>query len=204
MNEIGNRSPYQLSFAGKGKSGASFGFMQGDMAAGQPVVQAAFRAALNAAGVPDTKIISVAQRLSVPLIDNPLSAEDTVLVNDALDAAAGRQQVDAMDENIFEDLCKQLDRCVSTAQASGRQIAPAAQIYMILWINMTGPPTTLLNWLSGRDVMLAKPFEKPPAVVDGAAMEAYLRATAFFTENPRNLPHMMESAEAGASLITTA
>src|SRR4051812_22929089 len=30
-NEIGDASPYQLSFARKDKSGASFGFMQGDL-----------------------------------------------------------------------------------------------------------------------------------------------------------------------------
>jgi len=34
LDEIGGGSPYKLCFAGKGKSGASFGFMQGDMAAG--------------------------------------------------------------------------------------------------------------------------------------------------------------------------
>jgi hypothetical protein len=36
LHEIGDLSPYQLGFAGKGKSGASFGFMQADLAAGQP------------------------------------------------------------------------------------------------------------------------------------------------------------------------
>ena len=101
MNEIGDASPYKLSFAGKGKSGASFGFMQGDMAAGQPIVHAAFKAALAAANVPADKITSLEQRLSVPLIGNPLSSEDAALVNGALSADAGRAQVDAMDTNIF-------------------------------------------------------------------------------------------------------
>jgi hypothetical protein len=34
-NEIGGGSPYVLDFARKGKSGASFGFMQGDTNASQ-------------------------------------------------------------------------------------------------------------------------------------------------------------------------
>ena len=40
LHEIGDASPYALSFAGKGNSGASFGFMQGDMNGGQPEVRA--------------------------------------------------------------------------------------------------------------------------------------------------------------------
>jgi hypothetical protein len=37
FNEISDETPYRLSFAGKGTSGGSFGFMQGDLAAGQTV-----------------------------------------------------------------------------------------------------------------------------------------------------------------------
>jgi hypothetical protein len=201
LNEIGDDSPYKLSFAGKGKSGASFGFMQGDLAAGQPIVKTAFRQALVAADVPSQKISSLVGSLSVHLIKNPLNAADTKLVNDALDAPEGRTQVDAMDEQIFEDVCKGLDKCVTAASASGRTIAPKAQIYMLLWINMTEPPTTLLDWLSGKDVTMAKPVPAPGTTVDGSAMEDFLRATHFFSENSENLPHIMQSAAAGASLL---
>lgn len=69
LQEIGDSSPYKLSFAGKGKSGATFGFMQGDMSAGGAVVQDAFRGALTAAGIPGGQISNMARRLSVHLID---------------------------------------------------------------------------------------------------------------------------------------
>jgi len=201
LNEIGDASPYKLSFAGKGNSGASFGFMQGDLAAGQPIARTAFRQALAAANFPAAKISSLVQSLSVPLIENPLDAADTKLVNDALDAPSGRAQVDAMDEQIFVDVCKGLDKCVATASASNRTIDPKAQIYMLLWINMTGPPSTLLDWLSGKDVTMATLVPAPGTTVDGTAMEDFLRATAFFSENRENLPHIMQSAAAGASLL---
>jgi hypothetical protein len=203
LNEIGDASPYQLSFAGKGNSGASFGFMQGDLAAGQPVAIAAFRQALAAADIPAAKISSLVQRLSAPLIVNPLDAADTKLVNDALDSPDGRAQVDAMDEQIFEDVCTGLDKCIAAATDSGRTIAPKAQIYMLLWINMTGQPSTLLDWLSGKDVTMERPVLAPGTNVDGSAMEDFLRATEFFSENSENLPHMMQSAAAGATLLKT-
>ena len=50
MHEIGSASPYKLFFAAKGKSGASFGFMQGDLAAGQPDVTKTFRRASPTGG----------------------------------------------------------------------------------------------------------------------------------------------------------
>ena len=36
LHEIGDQSPYHLMFAAKGKSGASFGFMPGDLEEGRP------------------------------------------------------------------------------------------------------------------------------------------------------------------------
>jgi len=70
-NEIGRGSPYRLYAAGKVKSGASFGFMQGDMAAEQAIVHETFQEALASTGVPLGAISSLAKRLSVPLIDDP-------------------------------------------------------------------------------------------------------------------------------------
>ena len=201
QNEIGDASPYRLSYAAKGSSGASFGFMQGDMAVGLPIVQSTFCDVLAAAHIPDDKINSLAQTLSVHLIQNPLSKEDTELVNAALNAPAGRALVDRMDQVIFADVRQHLDRCVAAGVGSGRTITPKAQIYMLLWINMTGPPTILLKWLSGEDVTMASTVPKPDQIVDATAMENYLRATDFFSENPGNLPHFLQSAAAGAVLL---
>jgi hypothetical protein len=201
LNEIGDASPYRLSFAAKGASGASFGFLQGDMAARQPVVHDTFRRALTAAAISDAEITALAQRLSVHLIQNPLSPDDTLRINAALDAPAGRALVDQMDTTIFAEVRQQLDNCVAAAVGSGRTIAPKAQIYMVLWINMSGPPTVLLTWLSGQDVSLTRVVPKPRQIVDAAAMEDYLRATDFFAENPGNLPHILQCAAAGAALL---
>jgi hypothetical protein len=203
-NEIEDDTPYKLSFAEKGESGGSFGFMQGDLAANQPEVKAAFRRALSAANIPDAQISSLIQSLSVHLTENPLSEADFKLVNDALDAPEGRALVDAMDEQIFADVCKKLDKCIDVAGASGKTIDPKAQIYMLLWINMSGPPTTLLDWLSGKDVTMAKSVPAPGATVDGTEVEDFLRATKYFSENDRVLQHIIESAAAGARLLGTA
>lgn len=198
-NEIGDESPYQLSFAGKDESGASFGFMQGDLAAGQPEAKQAFRDALAAAGSSPATIAGLLSRLSVPQPTNPLTDAETKAVNAAL--LAGRQLVDAMDETILRKVYRDVDTCIATASGANRSIAPKALIYMALWINMTGPPTTLLHWLAGSGVDLRVHVPPPGAIVDGAAMETYLRATAFFSDNHKNLQHMMESAAAGADAL---
>jgi hypothetical protein len=199
LNEIGDASPYRLSFAGKGKSGASFGFMQGDMAAGQPEVLKAFRDALAAAGSPSGTVEGLVKRLSVHLVGNPLSAAETKAVNDAL--LAGRAVVDAMDETILGKVYADLDTCIAKASGAGRSIAPKAALYMALWINMTGHPTKLLVWLAGGDPGLRVHVPPPPATVDGPAIEAYLRATDYFSENPGNFPHMMQSVAAGVTAL---
>src|SRR5271156_2644589 len=113
LNEIGDASPYQLSFAGKGKSGASFGFMQGDMVAGQPEVQQTFHNALEAAGIPAATIDDLAQQLSVPLVSCPLTQDERQEVNAAL--LASRALVDAMDEIILGKVYDSLDTCTARA-----------------------------------------------------------------------------------------
>src|SRR5262249_48916122 len=84
VHEIGDASPYQLSFAGKGKSGASFGFMQGDLAAGQSEVKAAFSAILADAGMDPATVAGFLGRLSVHLVGNPLTPPETTRINAAL------------------------------------------------------------------------------------------------------------------------
>ena len=202
LHEIGDASPYQLFFAGKGASGASFGFMQGDLAAGQPEVTQTFHDALAIAKFAESQIQAFVQRLSVHLISNPLDVVDTKSVNAAL--LASRELVDAMDEQILAGVYKDLTRCLQTASDAGRTIAPKAIIFMALWINMSGPPTSLLRWLSGQDPGLSQVIPRAGTMIDGPAMESYLRATAYYRENPGNLPHMLQCAAAGAMMLPSA
>lgn len=65
MHEIGTNTPYRLYFAGKAKSGASFGFMQGDLAASQDIVTKTFVTILSLAGVADADIKDFCKVLSV-------------------------------------------------------------------------------------------------------------------------------------------
>jgi hypothetical protein len=201
LNEIGSASPYQISFAGKGKSGASFGFMQGDLCAGAHFVKDAFMQALSSDGVGGAQAQTYLAALSKPIFNNPLSASDTEAVNAALNAASGRPIVDAMDERLCSGVLQSVDTCVAAATAAGRGVNALARIYMALWINMTGPPTTLLNWLKGEAITLRRPVQPAGAMVDGPAMEQYLAATDYFVENPGNLPHTLHSAAGGALVL---
>jgi hypothetical protein len=204
FNEIGDKTPYELCFAVKGKSGCSFGFMQGDLAAGPPIVRSTFRDALDAAGIPSPRIEDFTRRLSGALLGNPLTRADTQLINDALNAPRGRALVDAMDAAIFADKRHGLDLCIAKAEASGHRLVPEAQIQMLLWINMTGPPTILLDWISGNDIRFpdsGRAVTKPPPTIDAREMERYLRATKFFVENPRNLDHFQTAVQKGMALI---
>ena len=200
-NEIGDDTPYRLYFAAKGNSGASFGFTQGDLAAGQAVVRETFRNVLAAANVTANQITSLTNRLSAHLTQNPLGSAETDLVNRALASAKGQPLVDAMDEAIFVTVCKGLDKCVASAQRTGRVIDPEAQIYMLLWINMSGEPTELLNWLEDRPVNLANPVRPPGRAVAVGDIENYLQATEFFSENPRNFRRLQTVVAQAASQL---
>jgi len=198
VNEIDGQTPYRLSFAALGKSGGSFGFMQGDLAAGQPIVTDTFRQVLAAAGIPDDNITA---RLSAHVTGDPLSDAERAQVNAALDSSEGRRLVDAMDESILSDALNSLQTCVTTAAAAGRTIEPVARIYMLLWINMTGPPSVLLDWLRGNAVTLTRTVPAPGAVVSVADIENYLLASQYFTEHPRTFAHLRQSVKAGADVL---
>jgi len=202
LHEIGDKSPYQMLFAAKGKSGGSFGFMQGDLAAGQVNVKQTFQAILGAAGISELKAKSLEAALSVHVVKNPLSPSDTKLINKALDAPAGRALVDSMDEQILGGVYRGLDQCIAAATSSDRTIEPKAIIYMAMWINMSGAPSKMLIWLRGKSISMAVTLPKPPLIVDGAAMETYLRATSYYSENPGNLPHAMLCAAAGMMILS--
>jgi hypothetical protein len=199
LHEISNKSPYSLLFAAKGKSGASFGFMQGDLAARQPVVTSTFRKALAAAGMPAADIAALQKRLSVHLVANPLSPAETSAVNAAL--LASRKRVDAMDEAILTTVYAGLDRCVAAAASAHRTISPDALLYMALWINMSGPPTKLLTWLRGGDPALRKPVPPAQETIGTDDVEVYLQATDYYVENPINFHHMVQCATAGEVML---
>lgn len=202
VHEIGNSSPYQLFFAAKAKSGASFGFMQGDLAAGQPVVTRTFRDVMTAAQMAPADIGTLITRLSVHLIANPLAGPETAKVNGAL--ARGSALVDAMDEAILSDVYNGVDACLRQAGQHGRSIAPIAQLYIAMWVNMSGPPSKMLRWIGGEDPGLRHPIPPAPPVIDKPAIESYLQATDYFVENPRNFLHMQESAATGAAKLPIA
>ncbi|HXW25089.1 MAG TPA: hypothetical protein VEK73_10095 [Xanthobacteraceae bacterium] len=197
-NEIGDESPYQISFAGKGNSGASFGFMQGDMAV-QPIARDTFRAALTAAGFDPTRINSLVAELSQHLSSNPLSQSDTQAINAAL--AASSALVDSMDETILTGVYNSLDQCTAAAQGGGCTIQPVALIYMAQWINMTGPPTSLKTWLGGGNPGLGASVPRAAPSVGETAIQAYLRATKYFKENPKNLTNFIKCAQNGAKSL---
>jgi hypothetical protein len=199
FHEIGDKSPYQLFFAAKGKSGASFGFMQGDLAAQQPIVQRTFHQCLSTSGFTEDEINSLARQLSVHLIRNPLSREETERVNAALDAH--RDLVNAMDDTILMGVYSGLDKCLAAATNAHRTIQPRAQLYIAMWINMSGPPSKMLEWLAGHDPQLGVRVDPPGPEVDVPAVQGYLKATSYYRENPRNFAHLEESANAGATKL---
>jgi len=198
-HEIGDATPYEISFAAKGSSGGSFGFMQGDLAAHQPIVKTTFKQVLANAGFSQNEITDLNQRLSVHLLDSPLTPAEEQRVNAAL--VAGKALVDAMDENILQGVYGELDRCIATAAAAGRIIEPVAFLYMAMWINMTGPPDKLLIWLAGNNPHLQGPAPQLGATVTETAIQDYLKLTFYYTNNPGNWPHMMQSAAKGKPLL---
>jgi len=199
VHEIGNQSPYQLFFAAKGKSGASFGFMQGDLAASQPIVQRTFHQCLSGARFSEEEINDFARRLSVHLIRNPLTRTETDRINAALND--NKQLVDAMDDAILSGVYGGLDKCVTAAANAQRTIQPIAQLYIAMWINMSGPPSKILRWLAGNDPELGVRVEPPGSEIDLNAIQTYLKATSYYRENPQNFAHLRESADAGAQRL---
>src|ERR1700761_1662748 len=100
QNEIGDASPYCLSYACLGASGASFGIFQGDTNVNH-TARATLRQALVTDGASDDAITRIIDAVSQPCHDgNPLSAEDTTLANEALASPSGMKLVDAMDGSI--------------------------------------------------------------------------------------------------------
>lgn len=201
QNEIGNASPYCLSYACRGQSGASFGVFQGDTNVNQ-TARSTLQGVMQAAGLSSDTVARIMAAVSRPCPNgNPLSPADTTAVNGALAAAAGQQAVDAMDGTLLQVVLNSLDTSLAAATAMDFTIDPGAQLYIALWINMTGAPNTLNRWIGGTPTGAACPTGPTVTVAD---ITAYLQATQYFQQNPRNFKHMQDSVAAGAALLPTA
>ncbi len=202
QNELGSASPYCLSYACLGASGASFGIFQGDTNVNH-VARNTLLQALEASGCSAGTCDRIVAGVCRPCPDgDPLSAEDTTLANDALASEMGQAMVNTMDDRLLQVVLGELDTCIAAAATRGQTIDPAALLYIALWINMTGAPDTLNKWLSGtQEVGLAPPVG-PSVTVHN--VENYLQANTYFRLHPRNFVHMQDSVQAAIHLLPVA
>lgn len=199
QNEIGNASPYKLSYARLGVSGASFGVFQGDTNVSD-VARQTLRKALEASGATDATISRILGLVSQRLPNgNPLSPADTEVADNALSAPAGKALVDAMDQGLFLIVIRDLNACIAAARSQSFSIDPVALLYMALWVNMTGPPTLLTKFLGGATELGVLPPVGPTVTTQD--IQTYLHASRYFILHPRNFLHLQESVEAAIPLL---
>jgi hypothetical protein len=200
-NELGAISPYVLCFAGLSQSGASFGIFQGDTNV-NATARSVLRQALVAADTDDATCDRIISALSQPCPQNPLSPEDTTLADNALSSDAGKALVDAMDSKLLQIVLADLDSSITAAASRTLTLAPAVQLYICLWSNMTGAPTTLNHWLAGTTELGVAPPAGP--VVSRPNVEAYLQSSSYFQLHPRNFLHMSDSVDTGLLALPVA
>jgi hypothetical protein len=199
QNEIGNASPYVLSYARKGDSGGSFGVFQGDVHVDQ-VARATLQNVLVAAGLGTATVTRIVTAVAQPCPNgSPLTPADQAAADAALSSPQGQALVDAMDDTILQCILVQLGTCVDAVQSVAKTLDPGAQISVALWVNMSGPPTTLVGWLKGENVGGAA--SPAAATVTRADLQRYLAATKYFEENPRNLVSFEASVDAGLKVL---
>ena len=132
QNEIGNASPYGLSYARLGASGASFGIFQGDTNVNH-LARATLMRALQAASAAGNAIARIMAAVSQPCQNgNPLSAADSGVADAALSSPAGVALVDAMDANLLQVVLGELDSCIASSASRGHTIEPAALLCVVL------------------------------------------------------------------------
>jgi hypothetical protein len=199
QNEVGHASPYCLSYACLGASGASFGIFQGDTNVNH-VARATLAQALHDANVDAATAARILSAVSQACPDgNPLSPGDTALANGALSSDAGRRLVDQMDGALLNIVLGELDTCIGAAGTRNQVIEPVGLLYIALWVNMTGAPDTLNKWLNGtQEVGLAPPIG-PTVTLQN--MESYLQANTYFRLHPRNFVHLQDSVKAALPLL---
>lgn len=191
-NEIGAGNPYQLSFASVGSSGASFGIFQGDTAQNDAALKT-LQQALVAAKAPVDLIGRV-----MGVVSEPCTRYDVARIgalpycNAALDCPAGHALVDALDEMTFQTVLRRLDMVDQTAAQHSVTLTDSARLAAGLWINMTGAPTTLLNFIAAQK-----------ASVSLSTLTKYLSDTKFFMSHPQNLAHFEASVQAGVAFLSS-
>ena len=201
-NEIGAGSPYVLDYARKGKSGASFGFMQGDTNVSD-LARRTLRQVLAAADADQATIDRILSALSRALPNgDPLTAVDAATANGALGSARGREIVDDMDNQLMQTVLTGLDTCEAAAATRAMTLTPIAHLYIAPWINMSGAPTLMNAWLKGAAVH-GVPAPIGPQV-QGEEVVAYLQSLAYFQTNPKNFKHYEECVTTGAGLLPQA
>ena len=202
QNELGLASPYVLSYAKLGASGASFGIFQGDTNVND-TARTVLRQVLQAGGADaDTSNRILAALSQACPNGSPLSDEDAALVDGALSSAAGRALVDGMDSTLLNLVLEELDSCIDAAATRDQTIAGEALLYIALWVNMTGTPTTLNKWLSGiEEVGIGSPAGPITTAQD---IRSYLQANKYFQLHPKNFTHMQASVTAAAPLLPVA
>jgi hypothetical protein len=199
QNEIGSGNPYRLSFARHGKSGASFGFMQGDTNM-NGMARATLKEVLAAAGIDPAAADQIMNALSRPLPNgDPLSPEQSSTVDHALSSAGGRPFVDNMDDELLGVVLSGVDSCVAAATSRGITLLPIIYLYIAPWINMSGPPTLLIAWLKGSSIYGVVP-PAPPDLTE-QDVQAYLQAMPYFQTYPKNFNHYKECVATGAKLL---
>jgi len=199
VNELGSASPYCLTFAELGQSGASFGIFQGDTNV-DPAARDTLRQVLAAGGAGAGDINRIVGAVSQPCPrGNPLDEADTTLANRALGSAAGMSLVDAMDGRLLNIVLAELDSSIAAAATRSLVLAGVSQLYIALWVNMTGPPGMLNKWLSGTPELGVPPPAGPS--VTRVNIETYLHASSYFRLHPRDFVHMSDSVDAGVPLL---
>ena len=198
-NELGAADPHQLSFAGAGTSGASVGVFQADLAH-NAAARAALWPLLSRANL--SSVQRVLSLLSEPCARNPLSAADTLVINGCLHSPAGRDVVDRLDDGIFTTVQQHVISAEGAAAMGGHQLTPGAYCAIACWVNMTGAPTTLSNWLAGRGLPLETDVPSPTStLITEEDVYVYLAGTKFFKANPQHLLNLKKSV--ASALVST-
>jgi hypothetical protein len=198
-NELGSASPYALSFAKLGSSGASFGVFQGDMHA-NPAIRTVLQQVLHAAAMDAATVARIVGVLSAPCPNgNPLSPQDALHVNTALGSTAGAALIDAMDAQLLQTVLTHIQQAVDAAAFRKWTLADRALLYIALWSNMTGAPGQLCTWIGGQTISGVAPPHGP--IVAEADLRTYLSAQSYFQQHPANFIHFKQSVAAGAALF---
>jgi hypothetical protein len=198
-NELGAASPYCLTFAALGQSGASFGVFQGDTNV-DPAARDVLRQVLAASGAGAGDLNRIISAVSQPCPHgNPLDEADTAMANRALGSADGMSLVDAMDGRLMNIVLAELDSSLAAAAARNLALAGVSQLYIALWVNMTGAPGMLNKWLSGTPELGVPPPAGPR--VTRINIETYLHASSYFRLHPRDFVHMSDSVDAALPLL---